>query len=249
MSEEQTSGVDYKHKALQSGTGSAFSAYRRLMYGRTSLWYVLKAELIALLVSWLPGALGLLLRKWLYPTLFKRVGRNVVFGRNVTLRHAHKIVLGDGVVVDDHAVLDAKGESNEGIVVEDGVYVGRNTIIYCKNGNIRLGRSVNISSNCQLFSSNELTVGSGTVIAAYVYLLSGGQYDYSSRIPFAEQSGMVTRGPTRIGENGWIGAGVVVVDGSVVGNHVVVGAGAVVSGEIPADSLALGIPAKVVRAI
>lgn len=248
---EPGSGGDYKFKAaIQGGGGSAFSAYRNLCYGRASLWHVFKSEVIVLLTSSLPGALGLWLRQKLYPALFRKTGRHVVFGRNLTLRHAHKISLGDQVVVDDNCVLDAKGDSNEGITVGTGVYIGRNTIIYCKNGNIRLGDGVNISSNCQIFSSNEVSIGPQTVIAAYTYILSGGQYDLCDRAtPFARQSGMITRGPTRIGANNWLGAGVVVVDGVGTGEHCVVGAGAVVTGDLPAHCLAVGIPARVVREI
>ena len=44
-------------------------------------------------------------------------GRNVVFGQHVVLRHPHKIRIGDDVVIDDHCLLDAKGESNGGIAI------------------------------------------------------------------------------------------------------------------------------------
>ena len=64
------------------------------------------------------------------------------FGRHLTLRHAHKIRLGQGVVIDDNGVLDAKGDGNRGIVLGNRVYVGRNTIIYCKNGDIHIGLQI-----------------------------------------------------------------------------------------------------------
>jgi acetyltransferase-like isoleucine patch superfamily enzyme len=239
------SETDYKVKDAISAPGkSAFRAYRDIYYGDTSLWYVIKSELITTLTCGLSGAVGLFLRQMLYPCLFKQCGRKVVFGKNMTLRHAHKISLGHRVILDDQTVLDAKGEDNEGIVLEDDVYVGRNTIIYCKNGNITLENQVNISSNCQLFSSNELRVGAQTVIAAFTYLLSGGQYDIRDRAtPFAKQSGMITRGSTVIGPNCWLGAGVVVVDGVKIGSHCVIGAGAVVTKDVPDDYLATGVPA------
>jgi len=246
-----TNGEDFKIKeAMKAGGRSAFRVYRDIYYGNTSLWHVIKSELIVTLTAGLSGALGLLLRQWLYPGLFKQCGRKAVFGKNLTLRHAHKISLGNRVVLDDNSVVDAKGESNHGIILGDDVYVGRNTIIYCKNGDITIGPSVNISSNCQLFSSNQLTIGPQTVIAAFTYILSGGQYDYKDRTKtFAEQTGMNTRGPTVIGPNCWLGAHVVIVDGAIIGEHCVIGAGAVVTGEIPPDRLAVGTPAKVVKII
>lgn len=229
--------------------GSAFRKYRDVFYGDRSLGYVLAAELIQLFTQGLPGAAGLVLRKKLYPLLFKSAGRGCVFGRNITLRHAHKIALGEGVILDDNCVVDAKGESNAGIRIGDGVYIGRNTIVYCKNGDIALGDRVNISANCQIFSSNRVTIGPDTVIGAFSYFLSGGEYDYRSAVPFAQQSGQETKGPLEIGANCWFGAHVTVTDAASVGEHCVIGAGAVVVKPVPAHSIAVGIPARVVRSI
>ena len=64
-----------------------------------------------------PGALGLVLRQTLYPSLLGACGRNVVFGQNVVMRHPHKIRIGDNVVIDDHCLIDAKGDSNRGISI------------------------------------------------------------------------------------------------------------------------------------
>lgn len=245
-----SSEVSFKAKdALGDPRRSAFRMYRDIYYGHTSLWYVIKSELIITFTSGVPGALGLALRKILYPTLFKQCGRGVVFGRNITLRHAQKVTLDDRVILDDNTVVDAKGESNQGIRIGNNAYIGRNTIIYCKNGDIDIADNVNISSNCQIFSSNKLSIGRDTVIAAFVYLLSGGMYDYRDPTPFAQQSGMNTRGPAVIGSNCWLGAGVVVVDGVTIGEHCVIAAGAVVTKDVPANHMAGGVPADVIKSL
>jgi acetyltransferase-like isoleucine patch superfamily enzyme len=239
--------AEYKIKALMKDEKkSAFRTYRDLMYGDQPIRSVIKCELITLVCSLVPGALGLLLRKWFYPLMFKKVGKKVVFGRNLTLRHTHKIELGNQVIIDDNTVLDAKGESNSGIIFGDHVYIGRNTIVYCKNGDISIGESVNISSNCQIFSSNSLTFKPGTVVGAFSYFLSGGEYDINDATPFAQQSGMCTKGPLTIGENVWVAAHVSVLDAANIGDNCVIGAGAVVNKPIPENSIAVGVPAKVV---
>jgi acetyltransferase-like isoleucine patch superfamily enzyme len=150
-------------------------------------------------------------------------------------------------VIDDGAMLDAKGQSNWGLVLGDGVYVGRGSLIYTKNGNIELKPGANISANCELFSSNLLTVGRGTFVAAYSYLLSGGEYDMDSPVPLSEQPGTKSRGETRVGDNVWIAAHVVVADGSVIGDNAVAAAGSVVRGRVPAGTLVAGLPARPVR--
>ena len=170
---------DTSTKVKEIGGKGAFAKYREMMYGELPLGKVILAEVLFLLLGGLPGVLGLGLRKMCYPVLFPQMRGKVVFGRNVTIRHPHKIRFGDGVIVDDNAVIDAKGSSNLGLDIGDGVYIGRNTIVYCKNGDITLEDRVNISSNCQLFSSNRLRIGRGTVVGAYSYFLSGGEYDYA----------------------------------------------------------------------
>lgn len=233
----------------EAGRASGPRAYRALVYGDLSLPRVLYAEVVTTLVGGLGGAAGLWLRGKLYRRLFAHAGAGVIFGRNIVLRHAHKIRLGDGVIVDDNAVLDAKGDGNEGISLGDRVFVGRNTILYCKGGDIVVGPGVSFSANCQVASMRRVEVGAGTVVGSFSYFLSGGEYDPASPVPFARQSGTYEARALRIGENCWIGAHVTVTDRGEIGEHCVVGAGAVVTGPLPPNSVAVGAPARVVRAL
>lgn len=237
---------EVKVKALMTGGGKA-AAYRRLAYGDIPLGRAVWAEIVTALAGSMPGAAGLWLRGKVYRGLFGAAGRGVVIGRNVTLRHASKIRLGDRVILDENVVLDAKGTGNRGIVIGDDVYVGRNTILYCKNGDIEIGHRANISSNCQLFSSHRLVVEPDTVIGAYSYLLSGGEYDMADGTPFARQPSLKPSGDVCVGEDCWLGARVTVLDGAGIGAHSVIGAGAVVTRPVPEGSVAVGVPARVVR--
>jgi acetyltransferase-like isoleucine patch superfamily enzyme len=231
--------------SVQGGGGLA--KYRQLIYGDTSAGYCLRAEAIFSLCGGMPGAAGLILRKVLYPSLLGSCGKGTLFGRNITFRHPRKIRLGADVVIDDGTLIDAKGAENRGITAGNSVFIGRGSLVYCKGGDIDLGDDVNISSHCTLFSSNSLTVGNGTIIGAYSYLLSGGEYEADSAIPFCEQSGMNTKGPLDLGSNCWLGARVTLLDGVTVGEHTTLGAGAVVTSDIPANSIAVGVPARVVK--
>jgi acetyltransferase-like isoleucine patch superfamily enzyme len=95
--------------------GGKLGKYQNLILGDKGLLKLIKYELIMMISSWIPGAIGLLLRSKLYPRLLGGVGRNVTFGIGVVLRHPRKIFLGNDVVVDDYCVLDAKGTDNRGI--------------------------------------------------------------------------------------------------------------------------------------
>ena len=95
--------------------------YAALVVGRPGWGALLQHELVTLLSQHVPGALGLALRKTLYPVLLGHCGRNVIFGQNVVVRHPHKIRIGDNVVIDDNCLIDAKGETNRGIAIGSGV--------------------------------------------------------------------------------------------------------------------------------
>jgi acetyltransferase-like isoleucine patch superfamily enzyme len=197
-----------------------------------------------LLTQSVPGALGLVLRKSLYPALLGRCGRNVVFGQNVVLRHPHKIRIGDNVVIDDNCLLDAKGDVNEGIAIGSGVFVGRNTILSCKNGDIELADGANLGFNCEVFSASRVTVGKDTLIAAYTYLV-GGDHEAPDKGRAVIEQSRHSLGIT-VGEGAWVGSGVTVLDGVTIGDRAVIGAGAVVRQAVPAGATAVGVPARVV---
>ena len=224
---------------------SALRAYQDLVIGRPGLGPLLRYELVVTFTSAVPGALGLALRRWAYRWLLGRVGRNVTFGQGVVLRHPHKIRLGDGVVVDDLVMLDAKGGSNQGISIGDGVFLGRGTILSCKNGDIVLGDGVNIGFHSEIFSASCVTVGAFGLFAAYTYLVGGGHAFDQTSVPVIAQE-RVSEG-IRLGRNVWLGTGAKVLDGVTIGDNVVVGANAVVTKDLPSDVIAAGIPAQVLR--
>lgn len=231
-------------KELFSPGKSSLAKYRDLIVGRPGWWALIKYELITSL-SYVPGALGLVLRSTFYPCLLGSCGRGVVFGTGVVLRHPHKIFIGDQVVIDDHCVLDAKGQDNRGIEIGRGVFVGRNTILSCKNGDIVLGDGANLGFNCEIFSGASVKVGCQVMMAAYSYLVGGGHDAASTEVAPLEQAR--TAAGITVGDGAWIGAGALVLDGLTVGEQSIVGAGAVVTRDVEAYAVVAGVPARMVR--
>ena len=218
--------------------------YRELFVGKPGLGAMIKYELIVTLAQPRAGALGLVLRKVLYPALLGSCGRNVVFGQNVVLRHPHKIHISDNVVIDDNCLLDAKGSTNRGITIGSGVFVGRNTILSCKDGDIELADGANLGFNCEVFSASRVRIGKRVLMAAYSYVI-GGDHDFSDpSISVLDQS-RKSDGVT-VGDGAWIGAGAKILDGVAVGDHAIVGAGAVVRDSVAASAIAVGVPARIV---
>jgi len=242
-------GSDMKvHGAVTGGGGGKLGRYMDLVLGRRSIGKLAVFELVMLCAGRIPGALGIVLRGKLYPLILGSVGRGVVFGAGLTFRHPHKIHVGDGCILDDNCMLDAKGTTNTGITLEEGVFLGRNSILTCKNGDIILRRNANFGFFCDVFSAGRVEIGADVVIAAYTYILSGGTYQMDRLdVPIAQQYDLSASKPTAVGEGAWLGARVTIIEGVTVGRGAVVGAGSVVNKDVPDLGVAVGIPARTVR--
>jgi acetyltransferase-like isoleucine patch superfamily enzyme len=223
---------------------SALDKYTELVVGRPGFGALLTYELVMMIAQPRAGALGLALRKALYPLLLGSCGANVVFGQNVVLRHPHKIHIAGNVVVDDNCLIDAKGSNNRGITIGSGVFIGRNTILSCKDGDIELADGANLGFNCEVFSASRVRIGKSVLMAAYSYVI-GGDHDFSDPNASVLSQGRRSSGVS-VGDGAWLGAGAKILDGVDVGEHAVIGAGAVVRESVPAFSIAVGIPARVV---
>jgi len=235
-------------QSLSTGTDSALKRYMKLVFGQNSVLKLVLYEFVILVSAKRSGALGLFLRKAMYPWILGSVGKNVIFGSNTVLRHPHKIRLGDGVVIDDNVMLDAKGDDNIGIDLEKGVFIGRNTILSCKNGNIRMGKNSNIGFNCLLTSSNSISLGEDNIVAAYTYIVGGGNYKFDGiDRPIREMYDYQGKGGVVIKNNVWIASHVTVLDGVTVEDGCVIAAGSIVTKNLSRDSVAMGVPASVIR--
>jgi acetyltransferase-like isoleucine patch superfamily enzyme len=231
--------------ALSRRDRGALAKYQQLVVGSDSFAQLLLYELVVTLSSWVPGALGLALRRVAYPWLLGHVGKNVTFGQGVVLRHPHKIRIGDDVVIDDLVLLDAKGEHNQGITIGHGVFLGRGTILSCKDGDIELGDNVNLGFHCEIFSGSRVVVGRDGLFAAQAYLVGGGHDFERADVPVLAQQ-RTSRGIS-LDENVWLGTGAKVLDGVKIGKNVVIGANAVVNTDLPDGVIAGGVPARVIR--
>ena len=244
--EYSTEGTTRLQGALTDGGTSAVKKYQDINIGRDSLLTLIAYELYTMLVMPLPGALGYVLRKFFLKRMLGDCGGGLIVGRGVTIRHAHKIRLGDNVVIDDLAVLDAKGEQNQGITVGDNVLIGRNTVLSCKDGDIEIGNNSNIAQSCFIQSASKVSVGEKVLFGAYCYLIGGGDHKSDrTDIPVMDQ-GQVIKG-IKINNNSWLGADIKVLDGVNIGRDAIVGTGAVVTQDVADYAIAAGVPARHIR--
>ena len=233
-------------QALQDDGKGAWAIYRDLAVGKPGILALIKYELIMCLFGSLPGALGFACRRLFYPMLLGGCGRGVVFGRNVVLRHPHKISIGDRVVIDDDCVLDAKRGEDAAIVLADGVLLSRRTII-STGGRVEIGPNSNLGSETLIHSDHHVALGRGVLLAARCYLM--GVADYRTErvdVPVVEQ-GKSEKAPLVLEDHVWLGAGVFVRPGVTIGSNAIVAVNSVVTRDVPPFGVVAGTPARRLR--
>jgi acetyltransferase-like isoleucine patch superfamily enzyme len=223
---------------LKKARRSPIRSYIDFSVGKESLFFFIRYEIITSLFGSLPGALGFFFRKIFYPGLFKQTGKNLIIGRS--------IIIGDNVTIDDNSLIDARGAIGEGLILEDGVIINRNCMIQAKSGDLRLGTNTSIGSNSVIVSISGVEIDYSVLIAGGCYISAGSYHFDNLNIPVMDQ-GMYSKGPIRIGAGSWLGTCVVVLDGVTIGSNAIIGAGAVVNKEVADGSIAVGVPAKVIR--
>lgn len=137
--------------------------------------------------------------------------------------------------------------------VGSNVSVG-NPFICDYGRNIHLGNNVSINMNCTLVDCNKITIGNNVLIASNVQIYTAAHpIELAERINpdwTADSDEYFCRTfalPVTIEDGCWIGGGVIIVPGVTIGKGSVIGAGSVVTKNIPANSLAVGNPCRVIR--
>lgn len=115
---------------------------------------------------------------------------------------------------------------------------------HCDYGfNIHIGERSFVNFDCVFLDLAPIRIGHHTLIGPKVQLLTA-EHPIN---PHERASGHEAGRPITIGNNCWLGGGVIVCPGVTIGDRAIIGAGAVVTHDIPADSIAAGIPARIIR--
>lgn len=164
-------------------------------------------------------------------------GRIVVHGERNTVR------IGKNVVLKGNIWLQGSGALIE---IADGCHIdGMIHVVRGEGGRIRIGRRTTVNaSGLSLHEAGEIAIGEDCMFSTDVHA------DVSDMHPIFDRKTGRRINPARsihIGDHVWIGTGVWLMKGARIGGGSVVGAGSMVFGELPANVIATGTPAKVVR--
>ncbi len=156
------------------------------------------------------------------------------------LRLGNHVFLGDGVLVY---------QTSQGGLVEigDHAHLYGNTFVETgMSGRIMIDEGAHIQPGCHIHAYlSEVSIGKKTEIAPgcafYCY-----DHGVDPGIPIMDQP-LTSKGPIRVGDGAWLGHGVIVLQGVTIGEGAVIAAGSVVTRDIPANAIAAGSPAKVLK--
>ncbi len=152
---------------------------------------------------------------------------------------------------DFNATHPLEGKKREQLLKEMFAEIGENCYIeppFHSNWgghHVHFGKNVYANFNLTLVDDTHIYVGDYTMFGPNVTLATAGY----PILPELREKGYQYNAPIHIGKNCWLGAGVVVLPGVTIGNNVVVGAGSIVTKDLPDNVVAVGNPCKVLREV
>lgn len=171
-------------------------------------------------------------------------GEGACIALSAELAFPSRIILEKGAMLESHARLCANGE---GAVIRIGAYttIHPYALLKANGGTIKIGEMSSVNDYAVLHARGDIVIGRDVHIASHV-LIYAAEHDYNllGRPDFSVA--IAGKGVT-IGNSVWIGANVVILDGVTIGEGAVIGAGAVVTRDIGPYSVAVGVPARVVK--
>ncbi|MGB9754069.1 MAG: transferase [Roseiflexus castenholzii] len=204
-------------------------------------------QIVQAAAGWIPGIVGIGVRAVVYRAILHMDGVAAI-EEGVRIRFADNVRLGRGVYLDHGVYLHA---CPGGISIGPDSYVMKNAILHVYNfrdlprAGIRIGARSLIGEACILRGQGGITIGDDVFLAPLVQMLAVNHVYHDTSRPISLQ-GITCQGITV--ENGaWIGGGAIILDGVRIGKNAVVGAGAVVTRDVPDYCVAVGNPARIVR--
>jgi acetyltransferase-like isoleucine patch superfamily enzyme len=190
--------------------------------------------------------LGPKLRNLAYRSIFAQMSTPVYIQNGVEFNGTSCIEIGSGVYIFKGVRLDARGDKNNRIHLGNRVAIERYVDIGCLEDTcIHIDEDTFIGPNVCIEGPGDIKIGKHCMIAAHSGIYANNHNFADSTEPMKYQG--VTRKGIVIEDDCWLGHGVTVLDGVTIGKGSVIGAGAVVNKDIPAFSIAVGIPARVVK--
>jgi acetyltransferase-like isoleucine patch superfamily enzyme len=162
-----------------------------------------------------------------------------------TLHHS-ALNIGRNIFIED-GVLIFRDKNGGPVELGDAVHLHRETIIQTGHGgSVKIGSHTHIQPRCQfsaykkpILIERRVEIAPSCAFYSYNHKMKAGEAIYNQPLQ--------SKGGIAIEDDAWLGVGVIVLDGVRIGKGAVVGAGSVVTKDLPENSISVGVPARVVK--
>lgn len=182
---------------------------------------------------------------------FFRLQHKVFLGKSTTILNAKNINFGANTTIGSYTKIDAYAA--EKLKFGANSKIGSYGFVSCTSHFSKYGKGFSMGSNsamgdyCQVGAAGGVTIGNDVIMGSYISFHSENHNFNTPNILIREQ-GTTSKGIV-LGNNIWVGAKVTFLDGSQIGDHSVVAAGAVVNGVFPPNVIIGGVPAKIIKSM
>lgn len=234
----------YQTATLGGGLLRNMRRYIERVSGSPSWGRFLWEGAVLTLLGWLPTGLGSVLRGIAYRSVLGQVGKGSFIEKGVRWQVPRSVLLGRRVMIGEGCFVDANSLTSR-IVLQDDVWLSRGCYLVAGSGaDILIGAQTYIGHRCLFYGHGGIQVGRDVLLANDVQLICGNHTFDRRDVPIRAQP--TVERPIVVEDDVWLGASAIILGGVTVGRGSVVGAGAVVTHDLPPYSIARGVPAQVV---
>jgi len=181
---------------------------------------------------------------------FQFIGKNCSIHPTVSYKNPDKIYVSDNCIIKEGVILDGRTNKDTGIYVGKNVTIRAYTYIDCYgfDGYVYLDDYSSIGQHVIIGGNGGVHIGKFVMISGLTYIVSASRvYDVSDSVPYNYQGEI--RKPVIIEDNAWIASHSMILSGVRIGENSIVGAGSVVTKDVPPNTLVIGSPAKIQRSL
>ncbi|MDP4598242.1 MAG: acyltransferase [Pseudomonadales bacterium] len=181
-------------------------------------------------------------RQHLLKSKLGRAGKHLQFDRGIRFEQPRQITLEDGVRIGRHALLRANTKFR--ISIGEAASILEDTMLTANGGEIHIGARSWVGAGSYLYGNGGIHIGADVLIAART-VINTVSHNYADRTCTINSQGLNTA-PVIIEDDVWIGLNCTILQGVTIGRGAIVGAGTLVNCDIPAYSIAVGTPARII---